>query len=193
MFCVVDTETTGLKPDYHEIIQVAVILCDDNLDEVARTSFRIRPKWIERADAKALEINGYQPRTWNPKFFSHKKAFLHLNKFFSAHNKYNEEIVTVGQNVKFDMGFLSASYERESVLFPFSYKTLDLMNVAKVWSAEKGIRIRKFTLGNLTEITGQVNRNPHDAEADAEVTLNILKWFVKDLKKGGMKCQKIFR
>jgi len=184
IFCVLDTETTGLDPIFHEVIQVAAILCDGQLNELDRISFKLRPKFIERASEKALEVNGYHPRTWKPDFFSHRKALNHLNKFLNAGTKDGSSLIMVGQNVKFDYEFMKALYDREDQFFPFAPETLDLIMVAKMWSAANDKVLKRFSLKHLAEFTNQVNTKPHDAEADAEVTLDILRWFVDDLKKG---------
>lgn len=193
LFCIIDTETTGLKPEYHEIIQVAAIMCDSSMKELGRISFRISPKWIERASRKALEINGYNPRTWNPKFYTHKKALNHLNSFVGKYVSASDEVIVAGQNIKFDTNFLINTYNREGVLYPFSYSSLDLIDVVKIWEKTNGKRLKNRTLAHLSEFTNCVNTNPHDALADAEVTLDIFNWFIDDLKKGNTNARRNFR
>lgn len=193
ILCVLDTETTGLSPEKHEVIQVAGIFCDDRLNELERVSFRIRPQFIERADKRALEINGYDPRTWKPKFFSHKKAYEFLSNRVKKYELEGEDVVFTGQNVMFDYRFLQSGFTSAGVKFPFTSTTLDLMDIAKMWSAEKNIRLKKLSLKYLAEFTQQVNTNPHDAEADAEVTLDVLRWFINDLKKENKNVRKRVR
>ena len=193
LFCVLDTETTGLDPDYHEVIQIAAIMCDQYMDEIGRTSFRIQPQWIERASRKALEINGYHPRTWNPKFYTHKKALKYLNSFIGKYSDSTDEIVLVGQNIKFDIDFITAAYNREGVLYPFSYTSFDLIDVVKIWEKDNDRRLKSRSLKYLSEFTGCINTNPHDAEADAETTLDILKWFIEDFKRGSNNARRSVR
>lgn len=193
IFCVLDTETTGLQVGTHEVIQVAAILCDTQLEEIDRVSFKIRPRNIEKASKKALEINGYHPRTWNPDFFSHKKALQYLNTFLEKSNPHGARIVMAGQNIKFDYGFLKAEYELSGIVFPFSVDMLDLIQIAKMWSSVTNTKLKKYSLKYLAEFTDQINTNPHDAEADAEVTLDIIRWFVNDFKKVSKNDKKRFR
>lgn len=192
IICVLDTETTGLKPEYHEVIQTAAILCDSDLNEISRFSFKVKPERIERASKKALEVNGYHPRTWKPTYSSTKEALKALNGFIKRHSGYNEDVVLAGQNIKFDYDFLYNAYMDQGVLFPFSSVMLDLIYVAKFWSKINKNPLRRYNLKTLAEFTGQTNTNPHDAEADTEVTLDILRWFIIDLRKAGQNDRKCF-
>ena len=192
IFCMLDTETTGLDAKRHEIIQVAAILCNKQLVEIGRTAFKIKPQFIERASPKALEVNGYSPTTWKTGFSSHKIAFIKLNDFFKHFVDDDKQLIMIGQNVKFDYEFLKEGYNNAGIVFPFSEETLDLIMVAKIWSAAKNVKLKKYSLGYLAEFTKQHNNNPHDAESDAEVSLDVLRWFVEDLKKVSKNDRKRF-
>jgi len=56
----VDYETTGFEAGYHEIIEMAFVPLDSDLDPVERGHFytRVNPLYPERADPKAMETNG---------------------------------------------------------------------------------------------------------------------------------------
>lgn len=189
-FCVVDTETTGLDPKIQEVIEVAAIICDKNLDLVAKTSFRIKPQRLETAAKRALEINGYDPKTWNPDFLTHVEAYEYLNRFVKKHTG-EEKVILFGQNIQFDKDFLLAGYADAGLECALDIPTADLMDMAKVWSKVKGVRLERYSLKYLAKFTGIVNENPHAAEADAVATLEILKWFVSDFKKESKHVKRI--
>lgn len=62
IYCIVDTETTGLNERSHDIIEVAAVRLVDGV-VVGRLSTLVwpGPGWRERADPKALEVNRIDP------------------------------------------------------------------------------------------------------------------------------------
>jgi DNA polymerase III alpha subunit (gram-positive type) len=182
-YCVLDTETTGLNPEVHEIIELAAIITNSSLKPLDTLSFRIQPKYLERAEKKALEINGYNPDTWNPQFFAYSAALRQLNKMIYKFGK-DGPVVLTGQNIKFDIGFLVETYKRERVEFPFASNAyVDLMDVSKLWSKCYGIKLERHNLNYLSTVAGVSNERPHSALYDAEATLKVLEWFITELKK----------
>ena len=66
----IDIETTGLTVGYHEIIEIAIITeCNGKLDVY---STKIKPNDIHRADARALQINGYNDTQWIDAPYDHE-------------------------------------------------------------------------------------------------------------------------
>jgi DNA polymerase III alpha subunit (gram-positive type) len=181
-FCILDTETTGLSPVDNEIIELAAIVVNEKLRPLDALTFRIQPKHPEKASKKALEINGYSPDTWNPQFFTHSAALKRLDKMISKFSK-DAPVVIAGQNVKFDIGFLMEAYNRESMPYPFDKdNSVDLIDVARLWSKYSGTHLERVNLDYLSNVVGITNDRPHAAFYDAEATLKILEWFIKDLK-----------
>jgi DNA polymerase-3 subunit epsilon len=65
VIAIVDTETTGLDPSKHEVVDVHVLLVTDDLEcVVAEAGSRTPLLNPEAADATALEVNGYCEEAW---------------------------------------------------------------------------------------------------------------------------------
>jgi len=103
IYCIVDTETTGLKPGVHDVIEVAAIRLEDGV-EVGRFGSLVwpGPGWRRRADPKALEVNGIDPGPVDKA--PHKvEAVLEMQKMLAG-------AVLVAHNAPFDAGFLSEMF-----------------------------------------------------------------------------------
>jgi DNA polymerase-3 subunit epsilon len=117
----VDLETSGLDPNHHEILEVALI--KDN-GETYLT--KITPQHPERFSEEALKVNGYSPDAWAnanslPTALSQIKEFL---------KEKDVSILLVAHNAKFDYGFLEAVYKQNNIKQPFSYHTIDTVTLA---------------------------------------------------------------
>lgn len=97
----VDTETTGLDENVHEIIEIAIIDADGDV----LLDTKIKPEHLDRASPKALEINGYNEEEW-------KDAPLFEEVAPEIFKLLSEQCIIAGQNIKFDTGFILASLKR---------------------------------------------------------------------------------
>lgn len=96
-----DTETTGLDPYKHEIVEFGMI------DWQGKEShWLIKPNNLQNASPRALEINGYNQDRWANEGIS-STEFYQLVK-----PKLNRAII-VCSNPHFDLGFLRALYNQE--------------------------------------------------------------------------------
>jgi DNA polymerase-3 subunit epsilon len=60
-----DVETTGLAPEYHDLIEIGAIrVRQSDLSVVCEYSTKVRPNNIDRASPGALRVNGYTPEGW---------------------------------------------------------------------------------------------------------------------------------
>lgn len=104
----IDTETTGLDPSIHEIIEFAIIR-EDTEGFVEEWSTQIRPTHIETADPEALRINGYNTEAW-----AHAPTFDLAAEFIS---RMLDGCVLVGHNIAFDALFLTEEFKRTDIEF----------------------------------------------------------------------------
>ncbi len=100
-YLIIDTETTGLDADRHELIGFGAIVLY-NLQIIESYEIWVLPENIERADSKALEVNGYDPEKWRNRAVSQSKGAERIGFFMSRH----VDGCLVGHNVQFDIIFL---------------------------------------------------------------------------------------
>mgnify|MGYP001169423408 CR=1 FL=1 len=102
--CYIDTETTGLKCEYHEIIEIAII-CEDETGRVIESFYsKVRPQFIERSHPRALEINGYDAKRW--------KDAPAFEQIAPQIRRLVADCVWIGHNPKFDYDFVQEALFR---------------------------------------------------------------------------------
>lgn len=108
----IDTETTGLDPKKHAIIQIAGIV---DIDEqvVEEFDFSMKPIDGKLFETRALEVNGLSMDAingFNPsaKIFSMFKSMMaqYINQFDK-----NDKFVFLAYNASFDYGFVKQWFE----------------------------------------------------------------------------------
>jgi len=124
-----DTETTGLDPNCHEIIEIAILIEEvpenpNDLGKIIQTWERkIRPIHIRAAHPKALEVNGYTPEAWEGSlpFADHADEIAGLLASAST---------LVGHNPTFDTNFLRSAFAREGLGIRIPYHQIDTVSLA---------------------------------------------------------------
>jgi DNA polymerase-3 subunit epsilon len=147
MFIVLDTETTGLYPNRHEMISFAGIKLDANLNEIDRLHIRIKPQNIQGADPKALEVNGYTHNDWRDAVDPKEAAYI-IAKFM-------RDCIPVAHNWPFDRGFILSHLSRyapdqkilrrgidtvslaSAALMPHGYKSMSMETIAAAFGWPK--------------------------------------------------------
>ena len=157
VFC--DIETTGLNPRIHEILSIAVIVtADDKI--LTEWEMKIKPKKIENADKKALEINGYTPEGWKDAI-DLELALLPIADLFS------KPILFIGYNPGFDLSFIRTALEAHGHKLR-RLRMIDVMTLVHEHLYGQGLN--KMSLDSVRAYLGISVLNSHTALKDARDT-----------------------
>jgi DNA polymerase III epsilon subunit-like protein len=159
---VIDVETSGLSPEEHHLLQVAVIVVNGRGEELLRWSSDIRPPWGIFGHVGPQHIHGLtRGRLWRAPGLT---AVLRQLQPLLV------DAVVAGHNVGFDLAFLEAASRRTGIALP-STASLCTLELSRRLDPE---RRRRHRLGDLCEFYGIGLERPHDALADAEATAALL-------------------
>ncbi len=161
----IDTETTGLDPNKHEIIELAVIVAKQipregrgpKLEVIEEYEWKIKPLHIETAEEQALRVNGYNEVDW---MFA-----LDLKPVMEEFSKKTESAIFVSHNLTFDYNFLMKAFEETGVENRMHYGKLDTISIAfaRLYDAPLAER---FSLKAIAELLKVENTKAHTALAD---------------------------
>lgn len=170
----IDTESTGLDFDKHELIELGgIVVSQDwtndshpNFEIVEEFNFKIKPERIEDADPVALKVNRYDPKDW---VFAY--TLFEAMKLFSEKTK---DTIMVAHNLAFDFGFIQKAFSKTGIENTMHYHKLDTISIA--YAKLRGNKsIDRFSLRALCEYFSIENKNAHSALSDARATFELYK------------------
>jgi len=160
-YAFLDLETTGLSPEAHEILEIAILDAEENV----LFESLIRPLHIQTAHPKALEVNGYaaNPSRWKTAPTWNEVAPKVMDLLAGK--------VLVGHNIdRFDLGFVRRHLEKAGQdVSRITGQTVDTMNLAKEHLVPKGLKTKK--LHDVCDFLGISNDGEHTAKADVKRTI----------------------
>ena len=164
-YYVIDTETTGLKANYHEMTEIGIIRCTDRV-QVHRC---IKCENPERANFDALAIT---KKTMDDlsQGFERSAVVAECNKFFNEDGATPSARVIIGHNIGFDRRFLHALWESQGQEFP-AHLWLDTIDLTKAYLKIIGIKTRKVNLHASCDYVGiKKISEAHNAKVDSRNT-----------------------
>lgn len=173
-----DTETTGLNPEKHAMIQIAGILEIDGKEE-ARFDFTLRPFENDLIDDKALEVHG-RTRDEIMTYPSPGDVYKDIVSFFSRYiDKYDpkDKFYPAGYNVRFDLDFLSSFFRKNGDVYFGSFcnwKAIDALPIMHFFDAMGYVHYENYKLETVCEKLG-INIQAHDALSDIRATRELIK------------------
>ncbi len=177
-----DTETSGLDPWQHRVVEVAVEKFTPwpAMVSEGRLEFKVKlsPEDFSKASPKALEVNGYTEEKWADAFeHGDPSPWVILHDFLRF-------AVIVGQNVPFDTGFIEAEFGRRNCLFegrvPWQRRLIDVQSYCHILATEYDVQQNgKFSWGlspvyaALVEREGAPPLVEHRAGPDIDKAVHI--------------------
>ena len=194
MLCAVDTETTGLRPRYHEIIQLALVPLDAYLKPIKTLpifDLLIKPEYPNRAEKEAITKVGPQKFQAAIQNGLPKEVAVDLfEDWFTNRLELDDDkrITPLAQNWKFDFEFLGELLGWELRNLRFDSRSRDTLTTAQFlndqadFDAEKIPFPKSLQLSYLARALGiEVEQDmTHDALYDCHLTAEVYRTMVKE-------------
>lgn len=172
-FVFLDCEFGGLDPELHDITEVAIIVTDYRLAELASAEWKIKAR-AERISAEAAAISGYSPEAW-----AGAKGVREVLTELAALLPKTGKVVPAGQNVRMDVLFLERAYTACGIKYPFDYHVIDLATLFYAWSLVAGEPVSALSLRQAATQAGLIHGPvPHRAMSDARLTLDTFRYYI---------------
>lgn len=164
----VDLETTGLNPHTAEIIEIGVLVYNLKAKTIKEHQVKVRPLYIERADPKALEVNGYTEKAW--------KDAVTLEEALNQIAEVCEGATFLAWNATFDWSFLEKAYHDTGLNIPFHYHRICVMSIA--WAKVPKEKVQGYSLKTICAYLGiapepKIHRALDGAKKAAQVYMRL--------------------
>lgn len=190
-----DTETTGVEPDKHGVVQIAGIV-EINGEVKEEFNFLCKPFAHQTYSPKAFEMNG---RTWeevqgfaDPREVYGKLTGV-LSKYVDRYSKNSASRFKIaGQNIQFDYGMMEAWFKNCGDNYWYSFvdrRGVDLMICTSMLSAAGRMPIPDFKLATICRHLGVQfeGSGAHDALSDIRATRKVWNTYLEMLRSNSPK------
>ncbi len=180
----IDFETTGRRPGFHEIIQIAILPLNHDLDphpDIPSFYMNIRPNYPERCERGAGFIHGLDMDLLQLHAPSQDRAIDLLIEWFNNLDlPQNRLIVPLAHNWAFESSFLKGWLGPDLVDQMFHSHGRDSMMLAaslndRAFFLGENLPFARLSLVILCRQLGIVYEKAHDALADCQATAKLYK------------------
>lgn len=181
MYLIIDTETGGIDPKNSSLLTLFIAAVDEQSLEVVATCDLAIKHDVYKVTGEALRINNINiadhDLTASPleEVIEELRAFLRV---VSTHAK-GEQLIPVGQNIAFDIGFIKEGLPGLDWSKYVSYRVLDTQVIARfLQRVGKLPSDMSLSLRRLAEHYGVEDTSAHTAKGDVLVTLEVLRGMI---------------
>ena len=132
MLAIVDVETTGLVPGYHEMIDFGLVMTDIDGKVVDSLFLRVMPKHPERISEGARRVNGFDAAKWRQMHAMTPEAAVDSLVRFHRRVARDRPVLLVAFNSQFDAAFLDHLFRTRGSSWRalYHYFVLDIPSMA---------------------------------------------------------------
>lgn len=180
-FLWIDTETTGVDPEKHAVIELGAIFVVDGKEKGERDFFMNPLNDTFLFNAEAAAVNGYSEEKIKS-FPSEKEIAPNIIRFFSdclrnykSDGSDSEKVYFTGYNAGFDYSMVKALLERHGVkMEDYFCGIVDVYAQAKK-ARDMGVLngLPNLKLTTITKSLGVKHENAHTALDDIRATRNV--------------------
>lgn len=173
-----DTETTGLDPEKHGIIQFACLV---EIDGKVKEQFEVKmkPPGTEISE-EALKVNGYTRESlesFNSPFYAKRQITDMLSVYVDKYDP-SDKFIPAGQNIQFDIDMLHSLFKhtKDNYMFSFinSRGKIDLMAMTSLLQyLGKMPELENQKLVTVANYFGIDTSKAHDAIEDIRMTREV--------------------
>jgi DNA polymerase III subunit epsilon len=178
-----DVETTGLKPDIHDIIELAFIIeIDGEVKE--KQLINMQPYDWAAIDPEALQVSGHSEeklKTYMPPKKAYQQFVGVLGKYCDKYNR-EDKFYPAGFNCGFDLEFLNGFFYKNGDKYFGSWQNwrmLDPRPILLFLNFMGKIALPKYSLEEACKYF-DIKIDAHSAESDIEATRALL-YKLKDI------------
>jgi DNA polymerase III epsilon subunit-like protein len=177
LLCAIDCETTGTDPRLHEIVEIAIVPLDHNLERIKGVPpfhYYIAPRRRpQNIDEEAMKVNKLDLAWLNLNGTDPWLVADMLDRWFQELNLApGRKIMPLGMNWKFDCAFLLDWLGPSGMDLYFNGLYRDLVSVALFLNDRSDFHATKcpftrYKLRDIARLLGVVQENAHTAIEDA--------------------------
>jgi DNA polymerase III epsilon subunit-like protein len=193
MMCVIDTETSGLDPDFHEILQICIMPVDSNIDMIKTIKpffIELKPRCPELITPQALKVNRLDLNRLMTYGIDQEKAKELFREWFAKlnlplkHSGASCKIRPLGHNYIFDKMFIIKWLGVDTYDEFFDYHSVDTMCVAMYLNDQAAMHGRnppyqRVSLVSLCNLLSVENPDAHNALGDCVATAGVYKKLIQ--------------
>lgn len=175
---VFDVETTGRRPWFHEVCQLAIVAVDCNLEPTTHYYSNVKPRYPSRIQAEAISTHGL----WFEQLEMAPLPEIVADDMWEWFRRLNlppgKKLIPLCHNGQFDIPHLTSFLGEEMFDEMFGHPARDSMSLVAALQDKAAfngddIELKHANLGYLCERLGIELTEAHDALEDALATLKV--------------------